>query len=284
MASVITLAASTSLNDEFADFDVREELERELEKRLVQTDLDARPALKAFEPIADEDQLSLIHSSGPQTIRLVAPAGSGKTQTVIHRVLQQAKTGTRPERVLCLTFDNAAAKALRDKVMEHHTLGVDHSTFQITTLNAFGFRVLKDYFPKEFKQIIEPNRVWRLIREIAYYFPSADQRFHIVPIAWAFDSRGRRRHIQSAGTRNVGGMGILDVDGDSFWQFWNVPFWPFGSIWIGRSDSWALVAPLWGASMAITSCHIILGSLRDARTCRLLDGSVQTRRARRQFA
>jgi DNA helicase II / ATP-dependent DNA helicase PcrA len=165
MPSVVTLAASISLEDEFADFEVREELERELEKRLIQTDLDARPALTAFEPVADGDQLSLIRASGHQTIRLVAPAGSGKTQTVIHRVLQQAKTGTRPERVLCLTFDNAAAKALRDKITEHHALGIEQSTFQITTLNAFGFRILKDCFPGEFKQIIEPNRVWRLIKE-----------------------------------------------------------------------------------------------------------------------
>jgi DNA helicase II / ATP-dependent DNA helicase PcrA len=165
MPSVVTLAPSIALEDEFADFEVREELERELEKRLTQTDLDARPALKAFEPIADDDQLSLIRASGHQTIRLVAPAGSGKTQTVIHRVLQQVKTGTRPERVLCLTFDNAAAKALRDKITEHHALGIEHSTFQITTLNAFGFRVLKDCFPEEFKQVIEANRVWRLIKE-----------------------------------------------------------------------------------------------------------------------
>ena len=116
MSSVVRLAPSISLEDEFADFEVREELERELERRLTPDRLlDARPALKSFEPVADDDQLSLIHASGHQLIQVVAPAGSGKTQTVIHRVLQQAKRGTRPERVLCLTFDNAAAKALRDK-------------------------------------------------------------------------------------------------------------------------------------------------------------------------
>jgi ATP-dependent DNA helicase UvrD/PcrA len=165
MPSFETLATSIRLEDEFADFEVREELERELEKRLTQSDLDARPALKSFEPIADDDQLSLIHASGHKTIRLVAPAGSGKTQTVIHRVLQQAKIGTRPERVLCLTFDNAAAKALKDKVTEHHTLGIDHSVLQITTLNAFGYRILRENFPEENKQIIESHRVWRLIKE-----------------------------------------------------------------------------------------------------------------------
>jgi predicted NACHT family NTPase len=118
MASVVTLSASISLADEFADFEIREELEQQLEKRLTQADLDARPALKTFEPIADSDQLSLIHASGHQTIRLVAPAGSGKTQTLVHRVLQQVKTGTRPERVLCLTFDNAAGKRMRASLVQ----------------------------------------------------------------------------------------------------------------------------------------------------------------------
>lgn len=165
-ASVVTLVPSISLADEFADFEIREELEQELEKRLSQADLDARPALKDFEPSADDDQLSLIRATGHQTIRLVAPAGSGKTQTLIHQVLHQTKTGTRPDRVLCLTFDNAAGKALRDKIAEQlATLNIDHNTFQISTLNAFGYRLLKDCFPPEFKSIIEPNRVWRLIKE-----------------------------------------------------------------------------------------------------------------------
>lgn len=131
MPSVVRLAASVSPEDAFGDFEVREDLERELETRLTQTDLDARPALKAFEPVADDDQLSLIRASGHQTIRLVAPAGSGKTQTVIQRVLHQAKAGTRPERVLCLTFDNAAAKALRDKLPNNMRLASSRAHFAL---------------------------------------------------------------------------------------------------------------------------------------------------------
>jgi DNA helicase II / ATP-dependent DNA helicase PcrA len=71
---------------------------------------------QSFAPAADDDQLALIHANEHQIIRLVAPAGSGKTQTIIHRMLQLTKTGTRPDRILCLTFDNAAGKALRDKI------------------------------------------------------------------------------------------------------------------------------------------------------------------------
>src|SRR5205085_6032444 len=74
--------------------------------------------------------------------------------------------GVRPDRVLCLTFDNAAAKALRNKICEQlGSLSIDQNTFQITTLNSFGYRLLKECFPQEFKQVIEPGRVWRFVRE-----------------------------------------------------------------------------------------------------------------------
>jgi len=121
-------------------------LERQLEKRLTELDLDGRPALKAFEPSADDDQLSLIHAPH-QTIRLIAPAGSGKTQTIINRVLHLAKKGTRPDRILCLTFDNSAVTALREKVTDQlAALATPHHNFAISTLNAFGFRLLREHF------------------------------------------------------------------------------------------------------------------------------------------
>jgi DNA helicase II / ATP-dependent DNA helicase PcrA len=166
VSTVVRLAPTVSLNDEFADFDVREELERQLEERLTTADLDSRPALTAFAPSADDDQLSLIHHEG-EIIRLVAPAGSGKTQTIINRVLHAVKKGARPERILCLTFDNSASRALKEKVDEQLvSLNASHQNFQITTLNAFGYRLLREHFPEEAKPVIESNRVWRLVKEV----------------------------------------------------------------------------------------------------------------------
>ena len=166
MGTVTKISAPLQLEDAFEDFDVREELERQLEKRLTEVDLDARPALKAFEPSADDDQLSLIHAPH-QTIRLIAPAGSGKTQTIINRVLHLIKNGARPERILCLTFDNSAVSALREKVSEQlASLAAPHQSFLISTLNAFGYSVLRDHFTSEHKQIIEQDRVWRLVKEL----------------------------------------------------------------------------------------------------------------------
>jgi DNA helicase-2/ATP-dependent DNA helicase PcrA len=181
METVTKINASPQLEDEFEDFDVREEQESQLDKRLVETDLDARPALKGFEPSADGDQLSLIHAPH-QTIRLIAPAGSGKTQTIINRVLHLAKNGARPERILCLTFDNSAVSALREKLSEQlATSAAAHQKFSIRTLNAFAYSVLRDHFASEHKQIIEQDRIWRLIKELKDTLASSS-------------AEGRKRH------------------------------------------------------------------------------------------
>lgn len=128
------VAPTVELADEFADFEIREDLEQDLEKRLAETVDDIRPALKSFTPVADADQQDVI-SSDARTIRLVAPAGAGKTQTIVNRILGRVAKGSRPDRILCLTFDNSAARALREKVEEtaaHAGAAIDQ--FQITTL------------------------------------------------------------------------------------------------------------------------------------------------------
>jgi DNA helicase II / ATP-dependent DNA helicase PcrA len=165
VSGVVVLKPNKKLDDEFADFEVREELEKELERRLTESDLDGRSPLRNFEPIADDDQRAVINSRS-QTVRIVAPAGAGKTQTLINRILSLVSAGARPERILCLTFDNSAANALKEKVNSQTETGLSPEQFQITTLNAFGFRILRENFPQEYRQIIEPGRVWRLVNEV----------------------------------------------------------------------------------------------------------------------
>jgi superfamily I DNA/RNA helicase len=77
------------------------------------------------------------------------------------------KRGAKPERILCLTFDNSATKALREKIVaELGSENWSHNAFQITTLNSFGYRLLKDHFSEEYKPVIEQHRIWRLVKEV----------------------------------------------------------------------------------------------------------------------
>ena len=159
------MSTSTSAEtiDLAEDFEIREQVQADLLRRIVETPVDNRAALSDYVPTADEHQYKVIHA-GEQTVRLVAPAGSGKTQTVVNRVLNLVKHGTHPDRLLVLTFDTSAAKALRDKMAEQ-TQAMDTAlrNFQVSTLNAFGYRILREYFPNEFKLVVSKSQTRNMI-------------------------------------------------------------------------------------------------------------------------
>src|SRR5947208_10826550 len=98
-------------------FDIRKEVLDELLRKINDAPIDTRQALKSFVASADPFQEKVIDAP-ENSIRLVAPAGSGKTQTVINRVLTQVKKGISPQRILVLTFDNSAAASLKSKLKE----------------------------------------------------------------------------------------------------------------------------------------------------------------------
>ena len=51
-----------------------------------------------------------------RSIRVVAPAGSGKTETLARRVEKRIRDGVSPRRILVLTFDRNAAETFRAKL------------------------------------------------------------------------------------------------------------------------------------------------------------------------
>ncbi len=86
-------------------------------------------------------------------IRVIAGAGSGKTQTVaghIKHVLMQSK----PENILCITFSNAGAKEMRHKIVRE--LGEDPEGLTVQTFNSFGFGIVQDQY-KELGYAIPVN-------------------------------------------------------------------------------------------------------------------------------
>src|SRR5688500_20406906 len=61
-----------------------------------------------FEALNPEQQAAVRHGEGP--LLIVAGAGSGKTMTLAARVASRIERGTRPERILLLTFSRRAAR------------------------------------------------------------------------------------------------------------------------------------------------------------------------------
>lgn len=79
-------------------------------------------------------------------IRLLAPAGSGKTHSLLARCLWLVQTSelTKP-RLLLFTFTRAARDELRKRMCEE-PFSVAQSNLLITTLNSYGFKVVKKCF------------------------------------------------------------------------------------------------------------------------------------------
>lgn len=148
------------------DFELRQEALETLESRLAQAPVNIYEALRSYVPQgADEYQKQVILSQA-NTIRVVAPAGSGKTQTVLNRVVHRVQQGLTPKRILILTFDNSATNSLKEKFFDQLGDTFNANDFQITTLNAFGYSILREHISQEYKQVVPDYRQRRLFKEV----------------------------------------------------------------------------------------------------------------------
>src|SRR5687768_9086144 len=114
---------------------------------------------------SDQHQLRVIECRS-RTIRMVAPAGSGKTQTIVERVLRRIEDGVRPDRVLVLTFDRAARRSLVERLASRsRERGIDARKCTVSTLNAFGAALLRRHASEEAHAVADDARADRLLAE-----------------------------------------------------------------------------------------------------------------------
>jgi len=90
---------------------------------------------------------------------MVAPAGSGKTQTIVERVLGRIAEGVPPSRILVLTFDRAARRSLLERLgARSREREIDAATCTVSTLNAFGASLLRRHAPQEAREVVDEAR------------------------------------------------------------------------------------------------------------------------------
>ena len=68
-------------------------------------------------PLDPAQRAAVEHACGPA--RVLAPAGAGKTKTLIGRVLQLIERGTDPSGILMLAFNRKAAEQLEERLAAH---------------------------------------------------------------------------------------------------------------------------------------------------------------------
>ena len=97
------------------------------------------------------EQLEAIEKDGSNII-VSAGAGSGKTAVLTERVIHKLKSGIKINELLILTFTNAAAGEMKDrirkKISEHDDLkdNLDYlDSSYITTFDSFTLSLVKKY-------------------------------------------------------------------------------------------------------------------------------------------
>jgi DNA helicase II / ATP-dependent DNA helicase PcrA len=76
------------------------------------------------------------HLAGP--IRVLAPAGSGKTKTLTNRIVHLLNSGVPAPRILALAFNKKAAGEMNDRLRQKGVTGVEVRTF-----HALGYQIVR---------------------------------------------------------------------------------------------------------------------------------------------
>ncbi len=81
----------------------------------------------------------------PGPVLCIAPAGSGKTTTLIARVAWLVATGIDPATIAAITFNARAAEELRERLGPAlEPLGLAEGTVRVRTFHALGLEILRD--------------------------------------------------------------------------------------------------------------------------------------------
>ena len=95
------------------------------------------------QPVLSEQQTAAVEARGE--IVVAAGAGTGKTTLVIERVRAALAAGTAPERVLVVTYTEAAARELAVRLERALPAGADVARPQVGTIHALASRLLREY-------------------------------------------------------------------------------------------------------------------------------------------
>jgi DNA helicase-2/ATP-dependent DNA helicase PcrA len=117
---------------------VKRELEN-LPRRVHRVEVDA--------DLDDSQQEAVRHDTGPA--RVLAPAGAGKTRTMVNRVIRLLLQGVAPSSILVLAFNKKAAEQLREelrakRVAVSQRLNGGEEAVTVMTFHGFGYWYQQD--------------------------------------------------------------------------------------------------------------------------------------------
>src|SRR5215212_7530419 len=95
------------------------------------------PAHAMDDDLDPSQREAVVTVSGP--VRVLAPAGSGKTKTLVNRILNLLNQGVAPERILALAFNKKARDEMQDRLERRGVRGVEGRSF-----HSFGYEIVRE--------------------------------------------------------------------------------------------------------------------------------------------
>ncbi|EJB29856.1 rep helicase, single-stranded DNA-dependent ATPase [Helicobacter pylori NQ4200] len=92
---------------------------------------------------------------------VIASAGTGKTSTIVGRILYLLDNGIKPEEILLLTFTNKASNEMIARVAKYSKLS---SRIEAGTFHAVAYRYLKEHYPN--LSLKQPKELRKLLESI----------------------------------------------------------------------------------------------------------------------
>lgn len=94
-----------------------------------------------LQSLNEQQRIAATHTTGP--LLVVAGAGTGKTKTITHRILNLIEQGIDPRAILAITFTNKAATEMRERVQA--LLSRQDASPTVSTFHSLGVRILREH-------------------------------------------------------------------------------------------------------------------------------------------
>lgn len=140
--------------------------------------------------LTEKEKRELIVNSLDKNMFVEAGAGAGKTTLIVSRIINQLKAGYKPREIVAITFTNAAARELRERIVnEVHKESAVYDLkeamdtidqMQISTIHSFCNRMLKERtldagMPMELS-LLEEDELSKLKEDSFLHFAESLQR------------------------------------------------------------------------------------------------------------
>lgn len=143
-------------------------------------------------------------------VMLLAGPGTGKTFTVINRIEKMLSDGVEPSSILCLTFSDAAASEMRQRLIKK--MGVKASSVDIYTYHSFCNDIIKEY-PSQFEmngdvRLITDTEKITLMKEcideakLEYFVPARADKY--------FNTKNFISYVEKLKTKRISKEDYLD--------------------------------------------------------------------------